>query len=70
VKLVVGKQYGEILGAQMVGAGVTELVAEVGVAMALEATAETLHAIVHAHPTLSEAIMEAAGAALGRAIHV
>jgi dihydrolipoamide dehydrogenase len=69
VKLVTDRKTGEILGAQMVGAGVTELVAEISVAMALEATAESLHAVVHAHPTLSEAIMEAAGAALGRAIH-
>jgi dihydrolipoamide dehydrogenase len=70
VKLVVDKAYGEILGAQMVGAGVTELVAEVAVAMSLEATAESLHDVVHAHPTLSEAVMEAAGAALGKAIHI
>ncbi len=70
VKIVVDKKLGEILGAQMLGAGVTELVAEVSVAMALEGTVESLHAVVHAHPTLSEAVMEAAGAALGRAIHV
>jgi dihydrolipoamide dehydrogenase len=69
VKLVVDRKHGEILGAQMLGAGVTELVAEVAVAISLEATAESLHSVIHAHPTLSEAIMEAAGAALGRAIH-
>ncbi|MCZ6778982.1 MAG: dihydrolipoyl dehydrogenase [Acidobacteria bacterium] len=69
VKLVVDKAYGEVLGAQMVGAGVTELVAEVAVAIAHEATAESLHDVVHAHPTLSEAVMEAAGAAIGKAIH-
>ncbi len=69
VKLVVDARYGEILGCQAIGAGTTELVAEVGVAMNLEATVRELGGTCHAHPTLSEAIMEAALAAEGRSIN-
>jgi len=53
-----------------VGAGATELIAEAGLAMALEATPEEIAATIHSHPTLSEAVGEAALAALGRAIHI
>jgi dihydrolipoamide dehydrogenase len=69
VKLVVDGRYGEILGCQAIGSGVTELVAEVTVAMNLEATVRELGETCHAHPTLSEAIMEAALAAEGRSIN-
>ncbi len=70
VKLVADSRYGEVLGAHMVGPGVTELIATVVVARQLEATAEELARTVFAHPTLSETIMEAALAALGRPLHL
>jgi dihydrolipoamide dehydrogenase len=60
VKLVADARYGEILGAHIVGKGATELIAEIGLARTLEATAKELHATVHAHPTLAEMIGEAA----------
>ncbi len=69
VKLVVDSRYGEILGCQAIGTGVTELVAEVTVAMNLEATVREVGEACHAHPTLSEAIKEAALAAEGRSIN-
>jgi dihydrolipoamide dehydrogenase len=69
VKLVVDSRYGEILGGQAIGAGVTELIAEVTVAMNLESTVREVGETCHAHPTLSEAIMEAALAAEGRSIN-
>ena len=70
VKVVADSRYGEVLGAQMVGPGVTELIATVVVVRQLEATAEELARTVFAHPTLSESIMEAALAAAGRPIHI
>ena len=70
VKLIFDKKYGELLGAHIIGAEATELIAELGVAKALEATPVELSKIMHAHPTLSEMIMEAAGDALGEAIHI
>ncbi len=70
VKIVSGAKRGEILGCHVVGAGAVDLVAEVGVAMKSEATVHELHDAIHAHPTMPEAIMEAAGVALGRAIHI
>jgi dihydrolipoamide dehydrogenase len=69
VKLLAEPRFGAIVGAHIVGAGATELVAEIGMAMTLEATTEEVAATCHAHPTLSEAILEAALAAEGRAIH-
>ncbi|MBL6829299.1 MAG: dihydrolipoyl dehydrogenase, partial [Puniceicoccaceae bacterium] len=48
----------------------TELIAEYGLGMKLEATAEEIHNTIHAHPTLSEAMMEAAAAVFGEAIHI
>ena len=69
VKLVVDKEYGEILGCHIVGRGATDLIAEVGLARTLEATTAELSETVHAHPTLSEAIMEAALDAEGRGIN-
>ncbi|MCC7203609.1 MAG: dihydrolipoyl dehydrogenase [Phycisphaeraceae bacterium] len=69
VKLLSGAKHGEILGCHMVGDHVTELIAEVGLAIRLEATAEELIATMHAHPTLSEAVHEAALGLQGRMIH-
>ncbi|MGH7965798.1 MAG: dihydrolipoyl dehydrogenase, partial [Candidatus Binatia bacterium] len=69
VKLVVDKEYGEILGCHIIGAGATDLIAEAGLAHTLEATTAELSGTVHAHPTLAEAIMEAALDAEGRAIN-
>lgn len=70
VKILFDKQYGEILGAHMIGAGATELIAEVTLAMNLEATHEEIEATIHAHPTLAEAVHEATGDAFGHAIHI
>ena len=60
VKLVCDEKYGEILGAHLIGPGVTELIAEIVLAMRLEVTAEDILYTVHAHPTLSEALFDAA----------
>lgn len=70
VKLLVDEKYGEILGAHIVGADATEMIAEFGLAMKLEATAEEIHHTIHAHPTMSEAVMEAAATVYGEAIHI
>lgn len=70
VKLIFDAKYGELLGAHMIGEHVTEMLAELGLAQKLEATEETILELMHPHPTLSEAIMEAAGAADGKAIHI
>jgi len=70
VKLIFDKKYGELLGAHIVGNEATELIAELGMAKALEATPVELGKTIHAHPTLSEMIMEAALAADGEAIHI
>jgi dihydrolipoamide dehydrogenase len=69
VKVIAEPRLGEIVGAHVVGAGATELVAEIGLAMTLEATTEEVAHTCHAHPTLSEAILEATLAAEGRGIH-
>jgi dihydrolipoamide dehydrogenase len=69
VKIIADARYGELIGFHMVGPRVTELVAGPTGAIALEGTAETFERIIHPHPTLSEAIMEAAHATLGHAIH-
>ncbi len=70
VKLVFEAQYGDLLGASIVGSEATEMIAELGLARTLEATHDELLQTVHAHPTLSEAVMEAAGEALGEAINI
>jgi dihydrolipoamide dehydrogenase len=70
VKLLVDPKYGEILGAHIVGGEATEMIAEYGLGMKLEATAEEIHNTIHAHPTMSEAMMEAAAAVFGEAIHI
>src|SRR5262249_6757733 len=69
VKLVVDTEYGEILGCHIIGHGATDLIAEAGLARTLEATTAELSGTVHAHPTLAEAIMEAALNAEGRGIN-
>ncbi|HEM48823.1 MAG TPA: dihydrolipoyl dehydrogenase, partial [Caldithrix sp.] len=70
VKLIFDKKYGELLGAHIIGTEATELIAELGIAKSLEATPVELKRTMHAHPTLSEMIMEAAGDADGSAIHL
>ena len=70
VKLIIGQPHGEILGAHIIGPEATEMIAELGLAMTLEATYEEIEATIHAHPTLSESIHEAAGQAFGHAIHI
>jgi dihydrolipoamide dehydrogenase len=70
VKIVSDEKYGEILGVHMIGPRVTEMIAEAVVAMRLEGTVEDLAYAIHPHPTLTEAIMEAAHAAHDWAIHV
>lgn len=70
VKLVADARYGEILGVHIVGPEATEMIAEVAVLRALEATLDELLMTVHAHPTLAEALLEAALDAEGRAIHL
>jgi dihydrolipoamide dehydrogenase len=69
VKIVAEKQYDEILGVHMIGLRSTELIAEATVALRLECTVEELIRTIHAHPTMSEAVGEAAHAAHGAAIH-
>jgi dihydrolipoamide dehydrogenase len=70
VKLIFDAKYGEWLGAHFIGANVTEMIAEVVVARKLETTGHEIIKSVHPHPTMSEAIMEAAAAAYGEVIHL
>jgi dihydrolipoamide dehydrogenase len=70
VKIVADKKYDEILGVHMIGPRATELVAEATVALRLECTVEELARTVHAHPTMAEAVGEAAHAVHGGAIHI
>jgi dihydrolipoamide dehydrogenase len=70
VKLIFDAKYGEWLGAHMIGSNVTEMIAEVVVARKLETTGHEIIKSVHPHPTMSEAIMEAAAAAYGEVIHL
>ncbi len=70
VKVISDTKTGEIYGAHIIGSEATELVAEYGLAIDLEATVEDVHQSIHAHPTLSEANMEASAASLGEAIHI
>lgn len=70
VKLIFDAKYGELLGAHMIGANVTEMIAEAVAIRKLETTGEELIKTVHPHPTMSEAIMEAAAAAYGEVIHL
>ncbi len=70
VKLIFDAKYGELLGGHIIGSEATELIAEVALARAMEATGHSIIKTVHAHPTLSESIMEAAANAYGEAIHI
>ena len=70
VKIVVDEKYGEVLGAHMIGPEVTELLPELTLAHMMELTPAEIARNVHAHPTLSEVLMEAAHGAEGHAIHI
>jgi dihydrolipoamide dehydrogenase len=70
VKVIRDKKYGEILGAHLVGPHATELIAEFVVGRHLEATMEEMDRAMHPHPTLSEAVAEAALASMGHALHI
>lgn len=70
VKLVFDAKYGELLGAHMIGYNVTEMIAEIVAARKLETTGHEIIKAVHPHPTMSEAVMEAAAAAYGEVIHL
>ncbi len=70
VKLIFDAKYGELLGAHIIGAEATELIASLGIGKTLETTYHEIHKTVHAHPTMSEAIMEAAADAEEEAIHI
>ncbi|HEY53055.1 MAG TPA: dihydrolipoyl dehydrogenase [Caldilineae bacterium] len=70
IKIIADAKYGEILGVHMVGPEVTELLPELSLARMMELTPAEIARNIHAHPTLSEAIMEAAHAATGHAIHI
>jgi len=70
VKLIFDAKYGELLGAHMIGSNVTEMIAEIVTARKLETTGHEIIKTVHPHPTMSEAVMEAAAAAYGEVIHL
>jgi dihydrolipoamide dehydrogenase len=70
VKVIFDAKYGEWLGAHLIGANVTEMIAEVVVARKLETTGHEIIKAIHPHPTMSEAIMEAAAAAYDEVIHL
>jgi dihydrolipoamide dehydrogenase len=70
VKIILGEPHGEILGAHIIGSDATEMIAELGLAIAAELTYDEIAATIHAHPTLSEAVFEAAHAAHGIAINL
>lgn len=70
VKILADTQYGQIIGAHIIGPRATDMIGEIAVAMRLEATVEEIAATIHAHPTLSEAIAEAAHDCSGEAIHM
>ena len=69
VKFLASKKYGEILGVHIIGKDASELIAEVGLAIRLEATVEDIISTMHAHPTMAESIHEAAMGTEGRMIH-
>jgi len=70
VKLIFDDEYGELLGAHIAGSEATELISELVMLKSLEGTGESLIKTIHAHPTLSESILEAAGVAYGEAINI
>jgi len=69
-KVVIDAKYGEVLGIHLIGPEVTEVIAEASIALASEATAETIIEAIHAHPTIAEVILEATENALGHAINI
>jgi dihydrolipoamide dehydrogenase len=69
-KVVADAKTGEVLGLHIVGNGASDLISEGALAIEMGAVAEDLRLTIHPHPTLSEAVMEAAAAALGEAVHV
>ena len=70
VKILFGEKHGEVIGAHIIGSEATEMIAELGLAMTLEATMEEIEATIHAHPTLAEMLKEATEVASGHPIHV
>lgn len=70
VKIVADRKYGEVLGVHMIGHNVSELIAEAGLGRELETTLDEIVGHAHAHPSMAEAVMEAAFAALGRPVHI
>ena len=70
VKIITSEPYGEILGAHIFGEDASELIAEISLAMRLEATAEDIISTIHAHPTMHEGVHEAALGTEGRMLHV
>ena len=70
VKIIYGEPHGEILGAHIIGSEATEMIAELGLAITLEATMDEIEATIHAHPTLSEMVHEATSVAEGHPIHI
>ncbi|MBX2799070.1 MAG: dihydrolipoyl dehydrogenase [Myxococcales bacterium] len=70
VKVLIGEQYGEIVGAHIVGYEATEMIAEFGLARSAELTADEVLHTVHAHPTFGEAMYEAVAQALDRTVHI
>ena len=70
VKIIAGAEYGEILGVHIMGPNATELILEGGLAIHMEATLEEIYGTIHPHPTVGEAIAEAAMAAAKRALHI
>lgn len=70
VKVIFDAKFGEFLGAHMIGSNVTEMIAEVVAIRKLETTGHEIIKTIHPHPTMSEAIMEAAAAAYGEVIHL
>ena len=70
VKIIYGEPHGEIIGAHIIGNEATEMIAEMGLAITLEATKDEIESTIHAHPTLAEMLHEATGVALGHPIHI
>lgn len=70
VKLIFAGPYAQLVGAHILGHEATEIIAELGIAVALEATRDDILSTIHAHPTMAEAVLEAALASAGRAIHI
>ena len=70
IKFIIGKEYGEVLGVHILGPRATDLIGECALAIGMEATVDEIYATIHAHPTVTEAVRDAALAATKRAIHI